>query len=60
MQFSPWICPAHPDQVTRADRIQNVIQAISRIPIFHKDHALRDETIVRRGGTVDLQRSMTD
>jgi hypothetical protein len=29
--------------------VQNVIQAISRIPTFHKDHVLRDETIVRRG-----------
>jgi hypothetical protein len=38
--------PAH--RVLGADRIQNVIQAISRIPIFHKDHVLRDETIGRR------------
>jgi hypothetical protein len=39
---------ARPDAVLGADRIQNVIQAIPRIPIFHKDHVLRDETIVRR------------
>jgi hypothetical protein len=40
---------ARPGGVLSADRIQNVIQAIPLIPIFHKDHVLRDETIVRRG-----------
>jgi hypothetical protein len=39
---------ARPDGVMCPGHIQNVIQAIPRIPIFHKDHVLRDETIVRR------------
>jgi hypothetical protein len=39
---------AHPYRVLSTDGIQNVIQAISQIPIFHKDHVLRDETIGRR------------
>jgi hypothetical protein len=39
---------AHPHRVLGTDGIQNVIQAISQIPIFHKDHVLRDETIGRR------------